>query len=398
MLDLSSYRLLFADRQLRRIMLSSVLPRLPIGMNALGLTLLVQGSSGSFAQAGWVSGAYLAALAVQAPVVGRYIDLRGPRRVVPLLAAGHVLALLVLVLAAHLRLGLGWLVAGAALAGVLFPPISTVIRAMYRKAHMPVAQRQSAFAVESVVVESCFILGPLLVSLALLAGSAAHAVLLAAGFTALGVPLFVRSGALGRWGEVERGAVRHWLGPLQVAGVRRALVLTLLAATGFGLMEMAVPAFATAMQRPQTVGLLYAAMSLPSALAGLVYGTRRWPWPLNRHILLAVLWLGAGSLLMAQARSVPMMALACAATGLAFGPLITALSLQLGALAPRATATEAFTWSTTLLMLGLGAGMWAGGVLAEHAGWQGPLLAATGVLLLSALWSPLVPQTDGEGG
>lgn len=397
MLDLSSYRLLFADRQLRRIMLSSVLPRLPIGMNALGLTLLVQGSSGSFAQAGWVAGAYLTALAVQAPVVGRHIDLRGPRRVVPLLAAGHVLALLLLVLASHLRLGPGWLVAAAALAGVLFPPISTVIRAMYRKADMPVAQRQSAFAVESVVVESCFILGPLLVSLALLAGSAAHAVLLAAGFTALGVPLFVRSGALVRWGDVDRSAARHWLGPLQVAGVRRALVLTLLAATGFGLMEMAVPAFATAMQRPQTVGLLYAAMSLPSAIAGLVYGTRRWAWPLNRQILLAALWLGAGSLLMAQARSVPVMALACAATGLAFGPLITALSLQLGALAPRATATEAFTWSTTLLMLGLGGGMWAGGVLAEHAGWQAPLLAATGVLLLAGLWSPLVPQGDGEG-
>ncbi|MFO4986965.1 hypothetical protein RCK87_24780, partial [Salmonella enterica subsp. enterica serovar 1,4,[5],12:i:-] len=50
-----------ADRELRRIMLGSVLPRLPIGMNALGLTLLVQAATGSFAQAGWVSGAYMAA-------------------------------------------------------------------------------------------------------------------------------------------------------------------------------------------------------------------------------------------------------------------------------------------------------------------------------------------------
>ena len=52
MIDLSAYRTLFADRELRRIMLGSVLPRLPIGMNALGLTLLVQAATGSFAQAG----------------------------------------------------------------------------------------------------------------------------------------------------------------------------------------------------------------------------------------------------------------------------------------------------------------------------------------------------------
>ena len=46
MIDLSAYRTLFADRELRRIMLGSVLPRLPIGMNALGLTLLVQAAPG----------------------------------------------------------------------------------------------------------------------------------------------------------------------------------------------------------------------------------------------------------------------------------------------------------------------------------------------------------------
>ena len=95
MIDLSAYRTLFADRELRRIMLGSVLPRLPIGMNALGLTLLVQAATGSFAQAGWVSGAYMAALALQAPVVGRFIDQRGPRGVMLPLAAGHTLALLV---------------------------------------------------------------------------------------------------------------------------------------------------------------------------------------------------------------------------------------------------------------------------------------------------------------
>ena len=79
LLDLSAYRALFADRQLARIVLASILPRLPVGMNALGLTLFVHSASGSFARAGWVTGAYMAALAVQAPLLGRWVDRRGPR-------------------------------------------------------------------------------------------------------------------------------------------------------------------------------------------------------------------------------------------------------------------------------------------------------------------------------
>ena len=122
MIDLSAYRTLFADRELRRIMLGSVLPRLPIGMNALGLTLLVQAATGSFAQAGWVSGAYMAALALQAPVVGRFIDQRGPRGVMLPLAAGHTLALLGVVWAAHQGLRLPWLLAARLWRGCSFRP------------------------------------------------------------------------------------------------------------------------------------------------------------------------------------------------------------------------------------------------------------------------------------
>ena len=109
-----------------------------------------------------------------------------------------------------------------------------------------------------------------------------------------------------------------------------------------------------------------------------------------------MLWLAAGSVAMALAPSAPVFALACLFTGLAFGPLITALSLQLGALAPSSTVTEAFTWSTTLLMLGLGLGMWAGGALVQQWGWSASLLAAAGAMALAALWAPWVPAVSGD--
>lgn len=396
MIDLSVYRRLFADRPLRRIMLSTVLPRLPLGMNALGMTMLVQASSDSFAQAGWVTGSYMAATAIQAPVVGRTIDLHGPQRIMLPLTLGHVLAMLLLVWVTRQQAALPWLMAMAALAGLCFPPVSTVLRASLRKADMAPALRQSAFAVDTILVESCFILGPMLLSLALLAGSPAHAVVLSAACMGLGVPLFVRSGALQRWGRVEAPGQRHWLGPLQVAGVRRTLLFTLLATLSVGLMEMSVPAFSTAHDQPQMVGPLYAVMSLPSILAVLTYGTRSWAWPLNRQLLSCALWMASGYLLMAHAASMTGFALGCALAGSAVGPLFTIMSLQLGAMAPGSSVTEAFTWFTTLVTLGLGGGMWLGGLLVQQAGWSAPLLTATAVVVLAALWCPWIPQAKAD--
>ena len=394
MINLAPYRTLFADRELRRIIISSVLPRLPIGMNALGLTLLVQSQTQSFTRAGMVSAAYLCALAIQAPIIGRFVDNNGPKAVMMPLAILNSLALLLLVFAVTQVGSLTLMLAAAFLAGAVFPPVSMTIRAMYRKSTMPDAQKQSAFAVESVIMECSFILGPLLVSLTMLAGSPAFAVLAAAVLGVLGTWHFSRSGALTRWGAVERGdtVVRHWLGPLKVSAIRRALVLSFFFAVGIGLNEIALPAFANNSGYPARVGWFYAAMSIPSAITGFAYGSRHFSWPLNRQIMAAGLWLAAGSALMALCTQTWTFMLACAITGLAFGPMITALSLQLGKLSPTEYSTEAFTWSMTLFMIGLGIGFWAGGGLIEHFGGASSLLACAGLMLVAALCCLAVPE------
>lgn len=392
MINLSPYRSLFADRELRRIVLASVLPRLPVGMNALGLTLLVQAQSSSFIRAGMVSAAYMGALALQAPFVGRYVDQNGPRSVMLPMAMLHAVALLLLVAAVTLQAAVALQLGAAFCAGLFLPPISMTIRAMYRKSALPAPLRQSAFAVESVVMECCFIFGPLLVSLALLLGSPATAVSASAVMTALGTWLFARSGALTRWGDVERGVRRHWLGPLRSAGVRRALVLSFCFAIGIGLNEITLPAFASAAGVPTMVGWFYAAMSLPSAVMGIAYGSRQFQWPLNRQIMASGLWLAGGSMVMAACSTVTTFLIACALTGFAFGPMITALSLQLGRLTPREYSTEAFTWSTTLFMIGLGIGFWGGGSLIEINGIATALLACTALMTIAAIACLAVPE------
>jgi MFS family permease len=398
LLNLTPYRALFADAELRRIVLSSILPRLPIGMNALGLTLLVQSQTQSFARAGMVSAAYMCALAIQAPIIGRFVDNHGPRRVMMPLAIAHALALVLLVLAVTQMAPLPWVLAAAFLAGAVFPPVSMTIRAMYRKSTMNDAQKQTAFAIESVIMECSFILGPLAVSVTMLLGSPAMAVIASALMIALGTWQFSRSGALARWGEVERGAhiVRHWLGPLRVAAVRRALLLSFFFAIGIALNEMALPAFANFVGAPARVGWFYAAMSIPSAIMGVAYGSRQFSWPLNRQIMAAGLWLAAGSALMSLCAQTWTFMLACAFTGLAFGPMITALSLQLGKLSPSEYSTEAFTWSMTLFMIGLGIGFWAGGTLIEQFSIASTLWVCTGMMGVAAVCCLLVPEVRSD--
>ncbi len=398
MINLTPYRTLFADQELRRIILSSVVPRLPIGMNALGLTLLVQSQTQSFTRAGMVSAAYLCALAIQAPIIGRFVDNNGPKAVMMPLAIMHALALLLLVFAVTRLASLPLMLAAAFLAGAVFPPVSMTIRAMYRKSGMADSQKQTAFAVESVIMECSFILGPLLVSLTMLAGSPAFAVIASAVMGVFGTWHFSHSGALTRWGEVERGehVVRHWLGPLKVPAIRRALLLSFFFAVGIGLNEIALPAFANFSGHPARVGWFYAAMSIPSAIMGFAYGSRHFAWPLNRQIMASGLWLAAGSVLMALATQTWTFLLGCAVTGLAFGPMITALSLQLGKLSPSEYSTEAFTWSMTLFMIGLGIGFWAGGGLIEQFGWTSSLFACSVLMVVAAVCCLAVPEVRNE--
>jgi predicted MFS family arabinose efflux permease len=392
LINLAPYRTLFSDTELRRVIVSSILPRLPIGMNGLGLTLLVQTQTQSFTQAGLAIAAYLCALAVQAPVIGRYVDNHGPRAVMMPLAVLHALALMLLVFAVTQVGSTPLTLAAAFLAGAVFPPVSMTIRSMYRKSSMDDAQKQSAFAVESIIMECSFILGPLLVSLTMLAGSPAFAVMASALFVAVGTWHFSRSGALARWGEVERSVARHWLGPLKVSAVRRALLLAFFFAVGIGLSEIALPAFANESGHPARVGWFYAAMSIPSAIMGFAYGSRHFSWPLNRQIMASGVWLAAGSALMAVCTQTWTFMAACALMGLAFGPMLTALSMQLAKLAPSQYATEAVTWSMTLFMIGLGIGFWAGGALIEQFGVASTLFSCAGLMLIAALCCLTVPE------
>ncbi len=74
-----------SSRSARRMLVLSIVARLPLTMLSIALLVHAQHLTGSFAAAGAVSGAYAVALGVGGPLLGGLVDRRGPR---PVLLAG----------------------------------------------------------------------------------------------------------------------------------------------------------------------------------------------------------------------------------------------------------------------------------------------------------------------
>src|SRR6185312_14052197 len=83
----------------------------------------------------------------------------------------------------------------------------------------------------------------------------------------------------------RRSRLHRMIGPLAGPGLRIVLVTSILQAAGFGVLEVAIPAYTTAQGQPQLGGLLFAVWSVGSIVGGLWYGGRDFRSPLGRQYL-----------------------------------------------------------------------------------------------------------------
>jgi len=382
MISLSRYTDLFRVPGLRATLAASIVGRLPIGIATLAILLFLQSRSGSFAIAGLVAGCYVVGLALVAPLLGRLIDRLGPHPVLSISAMVYPVMLVVLV-ALVLGSASGWWVAiAAACAGAAFPPVTICMRAMYPRLVSNPAQLQTAYSVDSAIVESVFILGPVLVAGFVAAGAPVGAVLLAAICAAGGAWVFLRSPGARSWAPHAGAPRRSLLGPLGAPRLPAVFAANMLYAVAFGLYEMAVIAQAAHHGKPAAAGVILALASFGSAIGVLVYGSRDWRPPLPRQFLAAVFLMAAGLLLLAPLDSLLLFAVANVVAGMPMAPVIAVQSLLVSRLSPREMLAESFTWGTTCLLTGISTGLAVGGLMAEHfAPWVILVAAAISTLL-----------------
>ncbi len=396
---LDRYRDLFRVPAIHATLLASVPGRLPIGIAGFAILLLVQTTSGSFIQAGVASALYVLGLATVSPLIGRAIDRGGPRPVLRLCALIYPVMLIALVALVLMRAHTAAVALCAYLAGASLPPITICMRTLYPRVLTQPALLQTAYSVDSVIVESVFVIGPALVALFLAFGIPAGAVLLAALSAGIGTLWFIRTPVIRDWEIRPRGAGSRWA-IFAEPGMVVLFAATLFYSVAFGLYEVGVTAWATKRGMPAAAGIALALASVGSALGAFAYGAWHWRAPLRRQFSIALGFMAAGSLLVAPVDNVALYMLVNIVAGAPMASVIATQSLLLSRLAPHGKLAESFTWGGTCLLGGISGGTALGGVLAESLAPAWILVSAavaTGIAALIVMAIPHSPRLDAMG-
>jgi len=366
------------------VLVASIVGRLPIGVTGLSILLLVQAATGSYQKGGAVASAYVVGLACFAPLLGRLIDRSGPRGVLVWSACAFPATLLAMLASVQLQAPLEFSMFCAFGAGTSFPPITVCMRTFFRRRLAEESLLATAYSLESVLIELIFILGPLVVALFVALASPAMAVYFAAGSGCIGAFLFIRSSALRTW-RIEERTVSHLLGPLRDGRFVALIAVVLCFSAAFGFLEIGATAYATERESPALAGLLLGLMSVGSALGGLAYGSRSWRFALVPQFSLLLGLMGLGLALLSLAAHPAAFAALGVAAGVVMAPVLIVQSMLVAKSVRAEHTAEAFTWSASALLAGVGIGVGAGGALLEVYRSSAALMAAGASALLAAL-------------
>jgi MFS family permease len=366
------------------IVLATLIGRLPIGITGLAILLYVRDVSDSFAAAGVCAGALALGSAAGAPFQGRLIDRRGVEMLLPL-AAAHAAGLLLIWGAGEGGAPVALLAVASLATGAAIPPVSSVLRSRwpYLLPGRP-ELLAGAFALDSVMIEIVFVVGPLLTTLVVATVGPQYALIVSAACVLSGTVMLLAA-LRGRPGpERTEAGPAFGLGALASPGLRTLVLASLPVGFTFGTLEVALPAFSEAEGSQELAGVLLAVWSAASGVGGLLWGARGGEVPVvGAHLWFAwLLPLGVAPLLLAG--SPLTMALLAILAGLPIAPLIASRNQLVGRVSLPGTETEAFTWPLTALVAGVSLGAAAGGAVVEAGSWSTGVALATSVAAIGA--------------
>jgi MFS family permease len=368
------YRVLLALPGARAPVILSAAGSMPIGMFGLGILLLARDATGSFAEAGRVVGAFGVANALGAVAQGRLMDRLGQTRVLRAAALGHLPALAALVIAADAGAPTWALALCALCGGATLPQLPAAMRSLWSALVQDPIQRETAYAMVSIVFEFAVVTAPALVAAIVAVSSPAVAVLAAATLGASAALGFTATPASRRWRGERHDA--GWLGPLAATGMRTVFAVLIAFGTAVGIVQVAVPAFSAARGSAATGGVLLAALSAGSLVGGLVYGARSWPGAQPHRLMALLVGLGAGFALLAVADTEVALAALLVLSGLLLAPTTVVGSTLLDSVAPAGTVTEAFTVMVMAIVVGTAIGNAVGGAIVDSASYEAAVVWA----------------------
>lgn len=362
-----------------RLLLPALAGRIPDSIAATGIVVLVRGATGSYSAAGLAAAAFGIGTAVSAPLAGRALDRLGQRQVLPVLAVAFAAALTVLALTAG-HLAAAGLAVLAAAAGLARPPIEAGLRALWPRL-VPGDRLDAAYALDSTLQELIWIGGPLLLAALLAAGPARLPLLACAVLSVAGTVGYASSPQLSGGARRPAATAR---GPLRSARFRVLLAAAAGYGVAVGLLNLALVAYAAGHGGVAWAGVLVAIWGAGSLAGGVVYGSRDWRAPVEWRALGCLGLFGAALMLLTAAPDLAVLAVLMIPIGLPLSPWLGSLSASVQRAVPRATATEAFTWTFAAITVGTAGGNALGGTIIQGAGPRAGFLAAGAAALAGA--------------
>jgi len=390
----SPYARLFAVPGARAFSLAGWFARVPMATVGLGSVLLVEGETGSYGLAGAVAGTLALSFAIASPQWARAMDRVGQGPVLRAtallyLVLGLAFVAVVMADAPHWT----WFVL-AALAGASGSNVGSVVRSRWAHALPDQAQRQTAFAFESVADEVVFVVAPPLVTFlaALVAPPAGFLTGLLTGV--IGGLALSRLQATAPPVEPRVAGQRHVRARVLSPWLVAIAVTYLAMGAVFGAMDVVVVGFADEEGSPAAAGLALSAYAAGSLVAGLAYGVARLPGTLVTRFLASALLFAVAAQSLFLVHSLSLLVVLAFVAGLTIAPVLVAGMSVVEARVPRAGLTEGLTWTSTGLTVGVTAGSALAGLAVDSWGAEAafavPALgaAATGLLAVAA-WTVL---------
>jgi len=353
-----------------RFSTAAIIGRMPMSMFGLGTVLLISSVTGKYGVAGAVSAAGSLGYAFTSPRVARAVDSHGQRRVLLPLLAVFALATGLLIVAVQLQLPTWAFFVPGAIAGATMPSLGAMVRARWSVLLAGSPRLHAAFSFESVADELCFIVGPAAVTLLATEVFPASGVGVAALLCLLGTLWFAAergtepvvdrpAGRPGRTGQPGQPGRTEQPGRVRGAAAPGLVVLApvyLLLGAMFVSIDLSTVAFAQHFGHKPLAGFILGTYAFGSATGGIWYGSRQWRAPIEKRFALSLTLTVLGvATFWAQPN---LITLTCGIylCGLAIAPTLIAGFSLLEAQAKPGRRTEALSWLSSGIAVGVAAG------------------------------------------
>ncbi|MFJ2029783.1 MFS transporter [Streptosporangium sp. NPDC087985] len=359
------YRGLFSMPGVKAFVIAGFIGRMPMSMLGIGIILLIETLTGSYAMAGAVAATVNISYAVAAPLTGRLVDRFGQARVIVPLTLTQGAALTGLMLCAEFRAPVWALFATGVATGASAVSLGSLVRARWSHLLAGSAKLHAAFSFESVADEVVFVAGPALVTALATMVNPYAGLIVALVCTVSGTLAF----AMQRGTEPPvRRSDRHSGSPITIPGVALLSCVFLAMGAVFGSLDLITVAFADEHGTKAAAGLLLAAVASGSLVSGLWYGARQWKISLRSRFVRALGVFAAGLIPITLIGDVRVMAPALFLAGLAISPTIITGYTLIERLVPAHLLNEGMSWVSTAIGFGVALGAWAGGRLTDTFG------------------------------